>query len=59
MPVIRVVVRKGLSGYKYGVGGHVYTYSTGDVKARAAAYAKAVRRGQAIRASEARGGKKR
>ncbi len=49
--------KDGEPGYKYGKQGVCYTYTTGDKASRDAAYAKAVRQGQAIKVSQARGGK--
>lgn len=59
MPIIRVSAGKGVAGYKYGVHGHVYTYKTGSATSRDRAYTLAVKQGQAVKASQARGGKKR
>lgn len=49
--------KNGKPGKKYGESGKCYTYTKGDKASRDLAYSKAVKQGQAIKASQARGGK--
>jgi hypothetical protein len=49
MPV-QACNKDGKPGYKYGEQGVCYTYMAGNKASRNAAYAKAVRQGQAIKA---------
>jgi len=44
--------KDGKPGYKYGEGGTCYTYTAGNKASRDAAYSKAVKQGQAIKASQ-------
>ncbi len=51
MPVQRCTIG-GKPGYKYGEGGKCYPYTAGDKATRDAAYSKAVKQGQAIKAQK-------
>ena len=51
MPV-QACRKNGKPGYKYGASGACYTYTTGNKASRDAAYSKAVKQGQAIKAQK-------
>jgi hypothetical protein len=51
MPV-QSCTKDGKPGYKYGEGGACYTYTPGNKASRDAAYSKAVKQGQAIKARQ-------
>lgn len=58
MPVVSCT-EDGKPGYKWGEGGHCYTYTAGNEASRKAAKRKAHIQGAAIEGSKARGGKPR